>query len=257
MFHLYILLFQFCFKTIRIKTMDTVLLVEHDQDIRKKLREKLERHNFLIIEAVHKKRLFEILKCHDVDLVILNTCLPEGNSINFLSDMRTLTNAPIILINGKCDKNIALQGLNGGADGCINGQLDIDIFIAIIKANIRRYKKIGGIEDNEKTHENDKEKTKFGRWLMDPSQYQVFNDNGESAELTVREFRLLETLIKNVGRAVHREELCEAIREGNYTPAPRALDVKITRIRKKIETNAHNPQLIVTVRGIGYMMKSI
>ena len=97
-------------------------------------------------------------------------------------------------------------------------------------------------------------KITFGNWVLDRSQYQLFDTGtGKSGELTSGEFRLLEALAMAPNRVLSREHLFELTRNGDYDVYDRAIDIQIARIRKKLNDDPRSPQLIKTVRGVGYM----
>ncbi len=236
--------------------MDTLLVVEDDKIMRQMLRETLEQHDFLILEAAHGKRLMEIISEHNVDLILMDMGLPDGSGIDFMPRIRKCTNAPVIIVSGDRGKVETLNGFKAGADDYIDKPFDPEILVARVRATLRRYK---GSEANQNEHNGQSEKNekiKFDQWIFDRARFQIFNAKGQPGDLTVCEFQLLDTLITGAGRALKREELCEAVREERYVPTPRAIDVKITRIRKKIGDNPHDPQIIKTVRGVGYMVET-
>lgn len=232
--------------------MDTVLLVEDDKFLRHTLKENLENEDFIVFEAAAGKRLTEIVRQHHVDLILLDLRLPDGNGLDFIRDIRQHTDVPVIIVSGENRKAEKLEGLETGADDYVCKPFEMDELIARIKANLRRYK-------GQTSNENSKEQPgaaeiKCGPWTLDRARYQIFDPEGRPGNLTFREFRLLDILAEKTGQAVKRDDLCEALREENYTPTPRALDVAITRIRKKIGDSGTNPEIIKTVRGVGYML---
>jgi len=230
--------------------METLLLVDDNKNMRLKLRKNLQQHDYAVVEASHGKRLFEIISRHNIDLILLNVCLPDGNSFDFLSDIRMRTNAPVILMSADKDKKSALKGFEAGADDYLSKPFDPEILVAKVKALLLRYNNAIAITKNDN---EDVALICFHGWVFDRSQFQIFDKNNKSGNLTSIEFELLDVLIQCAGRAVKRDELCEAVRKDNYVPTPRAIDVKITRIRKKIGDDGHNPQFINTIRGVGYM----
>lgn len=235
--------------------MDTILLVEDDKLFRHMLKEFLESKGFLLLDASTGARMKEILQKHAVDLVLLDIRLPDGNGLDFIADVKSYTNAPIIMCSGDGDKQTIVSALKQGADDFLSKPPDFDILIERLNANLRRYKTTN---DNGLCTEQSAVDTiiHFDKWYFDRKKMQMFDHDHNSCELTIREFYLLDTLICNIGFPVKRQDLCEAIKEENYIPTPRAIDVKITRIRKKIGDDASNPDIIKTVRGVGYMLCS-
>lgn len=237
------------------KIMNRVLLVEDDKLLRHGLRGNLEDKNFSVLEAMSAQRMIEIIKKHPVDLILLDLGLPDGNGLDFMTSIKKHTDAPVIIMTGNHSKDSKIKGLYNGADDYLFKPFDIDELSARITANIRRYKdpSNNGLAAQEHTH-SEISAFEFGGWTLNPEKFQAFDTRKKSADLTLREYNLVKTLIHHKGRALKREDLCEAIREDNYIPTPRAIDIKIARIRKKIEATPSAPKLIKTVRGVGYMM---
>ena len=232
--------------------LNTILLVEDDKMVRQYMREALEK-DFLILEASKGKRSLEILKQHKVNLVLLDLNLPDARGMEFVTAIRAHTSAPLIVVSGESNNSKRVQTIDMGADDFVPKPINMELLTTKIKAHIRRFKD-PFLEDNSYEATGfTRPDIRYGKWKMDAEKFQFFDQNGESAGLTTREFQLMNVLINNAGRAITRKELCEAIREQNYIPSDRAIDVKITRIRKKICDNAASPELLKTVRGVGYM----
>jgi two-component system OmpR family response regulator len=233
--------------------MDTILLVEDDQMVRHMLKENLEHEQFIVFTAGRGDRMFDILHHHKVDLILLDLRLPDGSGLDFISDIRRHTDVPVIIVSGERSKSCKVTGLQLGADDFVAKPCDPDELIARIQANLRRYR-----NDNAAPSRGLQESSHFyfGQWKMDCDRYQIFNENDEPAHLTMQEFRLLERMVKQAGHVIHRDDLCEVLREDNYVPTSRAIDVKITRIRKKIGDDAAAPYMIKTVRGAGYFFEA-
>tara|TARA_B100001989_G_C24544605_1_gene469905 strand:+ start:1563 stop:2279 length:717 start_codon:yes stop_codon:yes gene_type:complete len=234
--------------------MDTVLVVEDDKLIREILKSGLEKDNYIIFEAANGTRSVEIVKNHDVDLILLDLYLPDGNGLDYMKDIRQYTNVPIIILSGKNEKAVKVSGLEQGADDYVHKPFDIDELKARIKANLRRYHEQDNMPEPRNGHYRDI--VKFGHWTLDRKQYQVFDEAEKSVDLTVQEFELLNHLICNAGQILKRDELSEILRQENYMPTPRAIDVKITRLRKKLENDAAQREIIKTIRGLGYMFNA-
>jgi DNA-binding response OmpR family regulator len=237
--------------------MKTVLVVEDDRFTRYSLREELDRTGYIIVDAALGERALEILDQHTIDIILLDLCLPDGDGLDYLVQMREKTNIPILIISGNEDQNVKIKAFELYADDFILKPYQPADLLARIHANLSRYAMLcsdaAQEQDNALGHN---QAIRFGSWNINRDQYQLIDTHKQSARLTPREFRLFEVLLQKAGEVMHREELCEAIREKNYIPTPRAVDVKITRIRKKIGDDAGNPQLIKTVRGIGYMLNN-
>ncbi len=229
--------------------MDTVLVVDDDKIIRHSLKENLEGEGYLVIEAANGARMMDIIDHHTIDLILLDLHLRDELGTELIKPLRSHTNAPLIIVSGDNTASKKIRCLKDGADDYIKKPFDLQEISARIYANIRRYKT--SLERPASHAENDV--YYFNGLTLDPAKYQLFDGNNQSRDLTPREFILLETLIKNKGTAMPREALCDALREERYVPSPRSIDIKITRLRKKIRGKEADQDTIQTVRGIGYM----
>ncbi|MDP7142563.1 MAG: response regulator transcription factor [Alphaproteobacteria bacterium] len=233
--------------------MDTILLVDDDKLLRHMLKKSLEREDFLVIESTNGKRTLEVVRRHPIDLILLDIHLPDGSGLEFIHDIRFHTKAPVIIVSGDDTKNNKLDGLASGADDYVTKPVDVDVLLAKIKANIRRAKEYQRTRNIDPASTQNGRDIKCGNWTVDCDQFQIIDDTGKVGNLTVKEFELLHVLIQNAGKPLSREELCDALRKKSYAPTPRAIDVKIARLRKKLGDNATNPQIIKTIRSVGYM----
>lgn len=233
--------------------LKTVLVVEDDSFTRRFIRNGLEEAGYLVLEASAGHRSLDILQQYPIDAIILDLYLPDGDGLDFLRFAREYSNAPVLIVSGETCENTRIQGFELGADDYIIKPILMTELLARLNAHIRRDQ----LRQTQKqqTHRpfSDCHHVCFGDWMLDREQFQIFNTNNESGQLTAQEFHLLCFLISNSGRVITRGELCDAARDKNYTPSPRAIDVKITRIRQKLQDDATNPQIIKTIRGIGYL----
>lgn len=234
----------------------TVLVVEDDKAIRQMLREFLETENFIVIDASKGARSVEIIQHHKVDIVLLDLGLPDAKGMEYISTIRAHTNVPLIVVSGEEDISKKVETLECGADDFISKPINFDMLIAKMKAQIRRHKSLHSEITDKVEVEQNATKILFDKWVLHKGKYQVFDENENSAHLTLKEFMILDVLINNRGRTLSRAELCKVIQEQNYVPNDRVIDVKITRIRKKIGDNPSDPKVIQTVRGAGYLFSA-
>lgn len=234
--------------------MKTLLIVEDNKVLRRTLKDRMEKEGFLILEAAHGKRLLEIIKEYKVDLILLDLHLPDGNTLNLIDDVKIHTDAPIIIVSSEDDKKMRIKGLNSGADDYVCKPFVMDELVARIKANIRRYVQDYTSPKRKQNFSWKCDRIRFADWVLDRRRFQVYGKKDhQSGDLTMREFKVLEALVNNAGKVLKREDLCEAVREENYVPNPRAIDIKITRIRRKIRDKATSARIIRTIRGAGYV----
>lgn len=231
----------------------TILVADAAESSRKELIRTLEKEGWGVQEAALGRRLLDMLAHQRIDLILLDTHLLDMGALELIQQIRQCTDAPIITLSNERNQAKTISGLYMGADDHLTRPLDTDELIARITAMLRRYKgeladaaRKGGMGDASG-------RTCFGGWILDHEKLQIVSADGLSGELTAHEFLLLNILISNAGKVLKRRDLCEAIRQDKYIPTPRAIDLKIMRIRKKIGDDATHPQMIRTIRGAGYM----
>lgn len=229
---------------------NTILVVDDEKNVREVIKAALVKENYRIYEAALGRRLNEIIREHPIDLVLLDLHLPDGNGLSFLENIRTYANIPIIILSGRCSDSDRIKGLDSGADDYISKPFVPGELRARIKAALRRYH---NTYPSIKSH-TIKQRIKFDRWILDPARCQIYSEQEDEARLTIQEFQLLEALVNSSRKVLNRKELIHIIADAQRSPCARAIDVHITRLRKKIGDDATAPRIIRTVRGAGYML---
>lgn len=227
--------------------MHTILIVDDDAFIREILKGKLESEGYRALEAAGKPALLAQLQKNDIHLILLDVMLDKDNGIELISEIKSFTDIPIIMVSSKdhlFDKIIALEM---GADDYICKPAEPRELLSRIKAHIRRY--TGGKNAPEKTMSGS---LCFGGWKIDFSSFSVKDKNGDDAGLTKDEFDLLATLAGAPNVVFTRETLFEKLRADNFDAFDRAIDIQIMRVRKKLGDNARAPKFIRTIRKVGY-----
>lgn len=230
--------------------MHTILLIDDDRALCQMFRDYMERSDFIVFEARSGHRSLDILKQHNVDIVLLDLGLPDGSGLDFIGQIRMSVKTPMVVISGNPDPDIHVEVFEAGADDFVQKPFHMKAMQARIQSHLRR----APSNQNRQIVEGAGHTIRFGGWVLDEGKYQVFDNENHAGTLTADEFHILKTLVENSGRVLRREDLCEALRDENYCPSPRAIDIKIARIRKKLGDDATNPHIIKTVRGAGYLM---
>lgn len=232
----------------------TILLADANKEIRTLLRTSLEQENFIILEASKTQRMIDILACHHIDLILLEQELQDGTTLPFLPRIRSQTDAPVIMMSGQSHSAHKVKLFEMGADDVINKPFEMPELFARIKANLRRGRVAEQREINDNAKTTALPRIRFNDWILDKTRFGVFKTSGQSADLTAQEFQLLDILVQHPHQVFLREELCLLLKEQNYIPTERSIDVKIARIRRKLGDDARDSSLIKTVHRLGYML---
>lgn len=237
----------------------TILSVDDDENLQFVLREYLESDGYKVLRAHDLKEFSAWLEQGSaIDIVLLDLVLKDAEGLSLISTIRSRINAPIIIVSGKTDTTEKIVCLEMGADDYITKPFEMRELSARIKAVLRRSKEPTSPNDsvalNELHSETYTGRIYFGNWYLDCGQYQLYDLNDKAADLTSGEFKLLEILALSAKKVVTRERLFEMTRDSsNFDRYDRAIDIQIARIRKKIGDDAKNPQVLKTIRGVGYM----
>lgn len=182
------------------------------------------------------------------DLILLDLMIPEVSGIDVCRSIRMTSQVPIIMLTAKDAEIDKVVGLELGADDYVTKPYSSRELIARIKAVLRRNGSDAETVDASDIHT-------AGPIKIDIAKHQV-TLNGASIALPLKEFELLEYLVRNAGRVLTRSQLIDRVWGGDYFGDTKTLDVHIKRLRSKIEVDPANPVLIQTIRGLGYKLEN-
>lgn len=179
------------------------------------------------------------------DLIILDLMLPGKDGLEICRNLRRLNiMTPIIMLTARDEEIDRVLGLELGADDYVTKPFSVRELTARVKAVLRRRDVI----TDRAAVEGD---LHIGSFVIKPNTYQIYHRD-QLLDLTLKEYELLELLLRNKGRVLKREYLLQVLWDYNESVNTRVLDVHISKLREKIEPDSKNPQYIRTVRGIGY-----
>ena len=222
-----------------------ILVVDDDPKVRTLLRRCLEGEGFIVAEAKDGREMRLCLDRQPVSLITLDLALGTENGLDLARDIRKSRSVPIIMLTGKGDSIDRVVGLEVGADDYLVKPFELRELVARIRAVLRRVTPAGGGLATG-------ERYAFDGWVLHANQRSLKAANGEERELTTSEFNLLEVFVKRPHRVLSRDEIMDLLKGHDWSPLDRSIDNLIARLRKKIEKDADRPQLIKTVRGVGY-----
>lgn len=228
------------------------LLIDDSDEIREMLKAGLERDSFVVVEATEASQVNKLLRTSKPDVILLDLMLPDDNGLNLISKIRKYTDAPILVVSGKVNVIDRVIGFEAGADDYISKPFHLQEVLARVKAHTRRYRR-SGTAKTESIKDPKISRIRFGDWIMDRQRLQVYTAAGEQANLTLKEFKLLEVLVMSPHQVFSREQLLEDSRGFGVSVTDRAVDTQIVRIRRKINDMVSEQPMIYAVRGIGYI----
>jgi len=231
-----------------------ILVIEDDPLVREMIVSLLRDDGYSVLVSQNAGTVAKKMEGERFDAVLLDVQLPDGNGLELISKIRSQTTAPIIIMSGRTATGDKIIGLEMGADDYIGKPFQPREMVARIKAHIRRYHASYKGSLSMPKIRPVPERIAFGDFILDRMQLQVFDLNNKPLNLTIREFRLVETLVMAPRQVHSREYLLNTVRGDNLDITDRAIDVQFLRIRRKLGDKPGPQQLIKAVRSIGYML---
>lgn len=228
--------------------MTRILVVEDEESFSEALAYLLGKEGFDVVVADTGTAAVELFDKHGADLVLLDLMLPGLSGTEVCKQLRTRSAVPIIMLTAKDAEIDKVVGLELGADDYVTKPYSSRELIARIRAVLRRHSDLGEISE-------DNVSLVAGPVRMDVDRHQV-SVNNTSISLPLKEFELLEFLMRNSGRVLTRMQLIDRVWGSDYVGDTKTLDVHIKRLRAKIEADPANPVFIQTVRGLGYKLEA-
>jgi len=222
-----------------------ILVVDDEELLVKGIRFNLQNEGYEIITGSNGVEAVEMAQQNTPDLIILDVMMPEMDGMTACARIREFSNVPIILLTAKTDDMDKLMGFEHGADDYVTKPFNILELKARVRALLRR----------SGTHSEETSPTlTIGSITLDLNARNAYS-NGVLADLTAKEFDVIEFLMRNPNRVYSREALLDTIWAYEYRSDIRTVDVHIRRLREKLEENPADPQHIMTKWGVGYYFR--
>jgi len=219
-----------------------ILVVDDDKKIVELVTLYLKKDGYHVLAAYDGRQALELARRKQPDLIVLDLMLPLVDGMDVCRTLRAESQVPIVMLTGRSTDEDKLVGLDLGADDYVTKPFSPRELMARIRAVLRR---TGGKEEPGPAE------VRFGQIVVDFVRHEV-RANDQVVNLTPTEFRLLEAMVKQPGRAFSRLELLEQAFGYDHEGFERTVDVHIMNLRKKVEPEPSRPRYIVTVSGLGY-----
>ena len=227
--------------------MTRILIVEDEESFSDPLSYSLRKEGYEVAVADTGTDGLRIFSAHGADLVLLDLMLPGMSGTEVCREIRRTSSVPVIMLTAKDDEFGKVLGLELGADDYVTKPYSSRELLARIKAVLRR---------GQDTAEAEEDTTLTAGGIMMDVERHVVQVHGTEVALPLKEFELLEMLLRNVDRVLTRGQLIDRVWGANYVGDTKTLDVHVKRLRAKIEEDPKNPVHLVTVRGLGYKFES-
>lgn len=229
-------------------TQPQILIVDDDPEILDLLSHYLGQEGFRVFTSSSGSGIDHILSENRINLVLLDLMLPGEGGLSICRRVRANSAIPIIILTAKGDETDRIVGLEMGADDYVPKPFNPRELVARIKAVLWR-------SEHQFVENKDSQRLdviEFGNWKINLATRSLVNVHDDQIELSSSEFNLLAAFVRNPQRTLSRDQLLDLTQGRPREPFDRSVDVQISRLRRKIETDPAHPVLIKTVRGLGY-----
>ncbi len=232
--------------------LEHVLVVDDDPEIRELVDDYLTEEGFRVSLAADGEAMHEVLKRESVNLVILDVRLPGEDGLTLAAKLRQNSQVGVIMLSRKDDLVDKVAGLEVGADDYVAKPFHLRELLARVRSVLRR-RDCSAAPAPTGTTQKVETKLRFAGFELDRHTRLLLAPSGEPVDLSAGEFDLLVAFLENPKRTLSRDQILDHASGREAAPFDRSIDVQVGRLRRKIEANPRRPELIKTVRGVGYM----
>ncbi|RYZ07669.1 MAG: response regulator transcription factor [Comamonadaceae bacterium] len=232
-----------------------IAVLDDEVDITLLLANYLQGHGFRVTQVHDGRALMALMETDPANLVLLDLGLPGEDGFSIARRMRERWRCGLVIVTGRGDAVDKVVGLEVGADDYVTKPFDLRELVARVKAVLRRLTpEMPAASAPATPAAAPADRLRFAGWQLDTGARSLRNSHGEEVTLTGGEFDLLQAFARHPGRVLSRDFLLEQTRGREGAPFDRTIDVQVGRLRKKIEADPDDPQLIKSVRGAGYIL---
>lgn len=225
-----------------------ILVVDDHQEIRELVQIFLSDHGYRVSTAANGVEMKKTLSTAAIDLIVLDLMMPGEDGLTLCRNLRAESNIPILMLTAMGEETDRIIGLEMGADDYLSKPFNPRELLARIKAILRR-----ADSAYERTSLEAPEYLTFLGWRLQPAARELIDPNQVLVPLSTAEFTLLIAFATHPGRVLSRDQLLDLARGRDTQAFDRAIDTLVSRLRRKLNDEPRNPQIIKTVRGGGYL----
>jgi two-component system phosphate regulon response regulator OmpR len=225
-----------------------ILVVDDDARIRQMLSRYFEDEGYRVTAVADGAAMRAQIHASNFNIILLDLMLPGESGLELAREIRSKSDVPIMMLTGKDDVLDRIVGLELGADDYMAKPFHLREVLARVRTIMRRRNQAPSAAKADAG-----DRISFEGWMLDIGRRELIAPDNTNTELTTGEFDMLTVFLRNAGRVLSRETLMDLTRGRNLEAFDRTIDAQVARLRKKIEEDVSNPQLIKSVRGIGYV----
>ncbi|MCK1385978.1 response regulator [Bradyrhizobium sp. 21] len=235
-----------------------IMIVDDEAPAREMVGDYLKMHGFTVTLCDGGKSLRTAIQGGMPDLVVLDLNMPEEDGLSIIRDLKSRINVPVIMLTATASPIDRVVGLELGADDYVAKPCELRELMARIRSVLRRSTPVKAVAAETAATKSDKDQlVRFGTKWLDLEAQALRDDEGNEHPLTASEFGLLKVFAANPKRVLSRERLLELANARDAEAFDRAVDLRIMRIRRKIEPDPTKPAVIRTIRGGGYLFSPV
>jgi DNA-binding response OmpR family regulator len=228
-----------------------IVVVDDEPDVRETIQEYLTIQGYRVTALDGGKALRQLVEAEEeLDLAILDITMPGEDGLSLARFLREHSDLGIIMVTASGETLDRIIGLEMGADDYLPKPVDLRELLARVKAVLRR--RIPGATGKPGSPD-ELPRVAFGRCQLDLEGHKLYDEDGDEIPLTAMEFDLLKAFAERPNRVLSRDQLLELAHNRGWEPFDRSIDIRIARLRRKVERDPGKPQTIKTVRGAGYI----
>lgn len=229
---------------------ECVLVVDDDREIVRAIALLLEEEGYRVLKAYDGMQALDMAAREAVQLIVMDVMMPKLDGLSAVMKIRERRNLPIIVLSAKSEDTDKVLGLSMGADDYVAKPFNPLELVARVRSHLRRYTQLGGV------HTQTSGQITNGRLCYDP-QGKMLKADGELVKLTATETKIIDLLMRNLGRIFSAEEIYRRVWQEEAFAPENTVMVHIRRIREKIELNPKEPEYLKVVWGIGYKIEKM
>jgi DNA-binding response OmpR family regulator len=225
----------------------TILIVDDEQEVRDMTSEYLTQQGFKTLLAANAVEARALVSEHAVHLALLDLRMPGEDGFSLARHLREHHGIGIVMVTAADTVMDRVVGLEIGADDYLCKPFHPRELLARVRSVLRRSAALAAVPEKAEC------RVKFGKCILDLESHRLFGDDGNEVPITSMEFDLLQAFARNPNRALSRDQILSLTQHRDREPFDRSIDIRIGRLRRKIELNPDKPQTLKTLRGAGYM----
>ncbi len=230
-----------------------IAVLDDEADITQLLATYLQSHGYRVSQVHQGRELMRLMAADPPALVLLDLGLPGEDGFAIARQLREHWQCGLVIVTGRGDAVDKVVGLEVGADDYVTKPFDLRELLARIKAVLRRTS-VAAVPIAGDSTKPARSTYRFAGWTLDTAARRLVGSDGADVPLTSGEFDLLTAFLRHAGRVLSRDFLLEQTRGREAAPFDRTIDVQVGRLRKKLEVDIDEPQIIKSVRGAGYIL---